>query len=202
MSRNLIAILRGVTPSEIEAIAGALIEEGIDKIEVPLNSPDPFDSIARMAAMAGDALIGAGTVLTVEEVARVADAGGRMVVSPNTDAAVIHETVQLGMQSYPGALTPTECFAALQAGASGVKLFPSFILGAKGLSAIRAVLPAEAQVLMVGGVGPGNFAEMIGAGANGFGIGTALYRPGDSVDKVRAAARDMVAAYDAALAAE
>ncbi|MBR9653309.1 2-dehydro-3-deoxy-6-phosphogalactonate aldolase [Thalassovita aquimarina] len=199
MSRNLIAILRGITPDEAESITAALIESGIDRIEVPLNSPRPFDSIARMAQVAGEALIGAGTVLIPDEVAHVADAGGRMVVSPNTDTAVIGETLRLGMQSFPGALTPTECFAALQAGATGVKLFPSFLLGVKGLGAIRAVLPPEAQLLMVGGVGPDNFADFLRAGANGFGIGTSLYRPGDSAGQVRERARAMVAAYDAAL---
>lgn len=198
ISRNLIAILRGITPDEIEAIAAVLIEAGIGRIEVPLNSPRPFDSIERMARVQIPGLFGAGTVLCPEEVQRVADAGGRLVVSPNTDVAVIRETVRLALQSYPGALTPSECFTALQAGATGLKLFPSFLLEAEGLKAIRAVLPPETQVVMVGGVGAGNFEELLRAGADGFGIGTSLYRPGASAKEVGTAARALVEAYDAA----
>lgn len=186
-------------PEEIEAVAAALIEEGINRIEVPLNSPRPFDSIERMARMESSALIGAGTVLEPDDVRRVGDAGGKLVVSPDVNVEVICETVRLGMKSFPGALTPTECFAALRAGATGLKMFPSFLLGAEGLKAIRAVLPPETDIYMVGGVGAGNFAELIAAGANGFGIGSSLYKPGRSASDIGKAAKTLVAAYDAAL---
>ncbi|MDU8927037.1 2-dehydro-3-deoxy-6-phosphogalactonate aldolase [Alisedimentitalea sp. MJ-SS2] len=200
MSRKLIAILRGITPEEIEVVATELIQAGVDRIEVPLNSPRPFDSIERLARLNGAALIGAGTVLEPRDARRVADAGGKLVVSPDTNVDVIRETVRLKMQSFPGALTPTECFAALRAGATGLKMFPSFLLGADGLKAIRAVLPPETEIYMVGGVGAGNFAKLVQAGASGFGIGSSLYAPGKSASDVGKAAKALVAAYDAAVA--
>ena len=200
MSRPLIAILRGVTPDEAPAITEMLIDAGIDRIEVPLNSPEPVESIARLASAFGQvAEIGAGTVLTTEEVRAVHDAGGRLIVSPNCDAAVIKETKTLNMASYPGVLTPTECFAALAAGADGLKVFPSFLMGTEGLRAIRAVLPPGTDVFMVGGVGPENFSEWTAAGASGFGIGSSLYKPGRSATEVGTRARDMVAAFDEAI---
>ena len=200
MTRNLIAILRGVTPPEAEAICAACLEAGITRVEVPLNSPDPFASIAAMAAAHGDAaLIGAGTVLSPDDVGRVAQAGGRLIVSPNCDPRVIVASVQAGMESWPGVMTPTECFAALKNGATGLKIFPASLIGPDGLKAIRAVLPPAAQVYAVGGAEASNFGDWIAAGANGFGIGSALYKPGLSAAEVRARATDIVAAYDEAV---
>ena len=201
MTRNIIAILRGITPPEAAAAASALIDAGITKIEVPLNSPDPFDSIKSMADAHGHhALIGAGTVLSTDDVGRVAQAGGKLIVSPNTDPRVIVATKTAGLQSWPGVMTPTECFAALKNGADGLKIFPGSLLGTDGLRAIRAVLPTGTQVYAVGGAGPENFADWFAASADGFGIGSALYKPGMTVADIAARARDIVAAYDAARA--
>ncbi|MFN3147604.1 MAG: 2-dehydro-3-deoxy-6-phosphogalactonate aldolase [Paracoccaceae bacterium] len=198
MSRGIIAILRGVTPEVVEGIGAALIDAGIDRIEVPLNSPDPIDSIARLARAFGNvAQIGAGTVLTVEDVAAVAAVGGRMIVSPNNDSAVIRATRAAGLDSFPGVFTPSECFAALAAGATGLKVFPASMMGTEGLKAIRAVLPPGTDVYAVGGVGAANFADWRQAGAAGFGIGSALYKPGDDAAAVAAKARAIVAAWDA-----
>ena len=199
MNRNIIAILRGIAPDDAQAIGGALIETGITTIEIPLNSPRPLESIALLAKAFGSvATIGAGTVLRVQDVREIASAGGRIIVSPSFDAEVVQETKSLQMASWPGVLSPTECFAALKAGADGLKIFPCSVLGPSGVKAIRAVLPPETSVYAVGGAGPANFADWIAAGVNGFGIGTALYQPGHSVAQVRQAAADIVRAYDSA----
>lgn len=191
----LVAILRGVRPEEVEPIGDALVDAGFTLIEVPLNSPDPFDSIGRLVACVGDrAMIGAGTVLSVDDAERVAELGGTMVVSPNTDPAVIRASVAAGMASLPGYFTPSEAFAAIAAGASALKLFPAEAATPAVLRAHRAVLPKSLPVLAVGGVTPDTMAPWRAAGADGFGLGSALYKPGASAAAVAAAARTFVAA--------
>ncbi|WP_170551930.1 2-dehydro-3-deoxy-6-phosphogalactonate aldolase [Ruegeria atlantica] len=199
MSRPIIAILRGLAPSDATDVGRALIDAGIDKIEVPLNSPDPLASIAVLANEFSDrALIGAGTVLTSQQVDMVSEVGGRLIVSPNCDPEVISHTHRLGLESWPGIFTPTEAFAALQAGASGLKLFPGALAGPTGLAALRAVLPAGTQVYAVGGAGPENFDLWIKASADGFGIGSALFKPGMTASEVAERAAHIVTAYDKA----
>ena len=192
----LIAILRGVRPDEVEAIGEALVEAGFTLIEVPLNSPDPFASIERLVRRCGgDALVGAGTVLSTRDVARVADVGGRMVISPNTNLPVIAASVAAGMASLPGYFTPSEAFAAIEAGASALKLFPAEAASPGVLKAQRSVLPKALPVLAVGGITPEGMAPWRAAGAAGFGLGSALYRPGMTAIEAGEAARRFVAAW-------
>lgn len=198
MTRPLIAILRGITTPEATDIGRALLDAGISRIEVPLNSPNPLESIHALAeALGKDALIGAGTVLSVAEVEAVHGVGGRLIVSPNCDVQVIAKTRALGMESWPGVFTPTEAFAALGAGAHGLKLFPASMAGTGGLAAMRAILPPGTQVYAVGGAGAENFGDWIAASADGFGLGSALYKPGFSADEVASRAKEIVAAFDA-----
>ena len=198
LARNLVAILRGITPQEAVPIAMALAESGFDAIEVPLNSPDPLDTIARLAAaLPPHVLLGAGTVLTAERVAAVHAAGGRLIVSPNCDPAVIQAAGQRGMVSMPGVFTPTEAFAALAAGASGLKFFPAGVLGTAGIAALRAVLPPDAVLGAVGGVSDASFAAYAAVGITAFGLGSSLYRPGFGVGEIQDRAAAAVRAYDA-----
>ncbi|HEV6964214.1 2-dehydro-3-deoxy-6-phosphogalactonate aldolase [Roseateles sp.] len=194
----LVAILRGVRPDEVEAIADVLYAEGFRVIEVPLNSPQALDSIGRLARrMPADALIGAGTVLSTEAVAEVEAAGGRLIVMPHADTAVIRAAKQRGLACIPGAATPTEAFAAVQAGADALKLFPAELVTPTVLKAMRAVLPRELRLLPVGGITPETMAVYRQAGAAGFGLGSALYSPGMAADDVGRRARAFVQAWGA-----
>jgi 2-dehydro-3-deoxyphosphogalactonate aldolase len=197
--RPLIAILRGVTPAEAEGVLEALIAAGIGLIEVPFNSPEPLASIRIMAEKArGRARIGAGTVLDAADVGRTAEAGGQLIVSPNSDAAVIRATKAARLASFPGVFTATEALAALAAGADALKFFPADVLGPSGIRAIAAILPRGVPLLAVGGVDAGNIPTWLKAGIAGFGIGSSLYKPGMTCAEVGAKAREMVAAYDGA----
>lgn len=191
----VIAILRGITPEEIIPVGRALIACGISIIEIPLNSPEPLESIRRLSADARDqAIIGAGTVLSVADVDAVQASGGQLVVSPNSDAAVIAATVAAGMISVPGYFTPSEAFVAIQAGAHAIKLFPAEAASPAVLKAQKAVLPADFPIFIVGGVQADDAAKWMSAGASGFGLGGALYRPGQSAEDVHRAAKQFLAA--------
>jgi 2-dehydro-3-deoxyphosphogalactonate aldolase len=197
-SLPLIAVLRGITPEEIPSIAGALYDEGFRVLEVPLNSPRPFESIARLARDFGArCLVGAGTVIDQADVARVGDAGGALIVMPHGDTGVVREAKRLGLVCIPGVATPTEAFAALAAGADALKMFPAEALPAAALKAWRAVLPRATIVFAVGGIKPDNMAPYWAAGADGFGTGSNLYAPGAAVANVRAAAAAYAAGFRA-----
>lgn len=195
--RHIIAILRGITPPEAVPVCAALVEAGITLIEVPLNSPDAFTSIADAAkAFAGRAEIGAGTVLTPAEAEKVKSSGGSFVVSPDTNPEVISKTRALGMASYPGVFSPTDAFTAIRSGATGLKFFPAEVLGPKGIKAMKAVLPPAIPLYAVGGANPDNFSEYFAAGCAGFGLGTYIFKPGMTAADVAARAAAAVAAYD------
>lgn len=191
----LVAILRGLRPEEAPAIGDVLVEAGFRLIEVPLNSPQPLDSIASLRKRFPDAVIGAGTVLTPAEARDVASAGGELVVAPNFDLEVVAETVRLGLASLPGILTPTEAFAALKAGAHGLKLFPAELASPAVVKALLAVLPKGTPLVPVGGIGADNFSAWRAAGAAGFGLGSSLYKPGDDAATVRIKAAAIVSAW-------
>ncbi len=188
----LIAILRGLTPAQAPTIGEALVDSGFAIIEVPLNSPEPLQSIASLAAQFPQVLVGAGTVLNAQQVKEVHAAGGRLVVAPNFNPSVVAQALTLGMVVLPGVATPTEAFAALDAGAHGLKLFPAEMMSPATVKALRAVLPQDVTLMPVGGITPDNMAAYRAAGAAGFGLGSALYAPGRSSDQVRAAAQKFV----------
>ncbi|MFN6407972.1 MAG: 2-dehydro-3-deoxy-6-phosphogalactonate aldolase [Limnohabitans sp.] len=191
----LIAILRGLTPAEAPAIGQALVDKGFAIIEVPLNSPEPLHSIATLTRLFPHTLIGAGTVLNAQQVQDVHAAGGRLVVAPNFNPAVVAQALALNMVVLPGVATPTEAFAALDAGAHGLKLFPAEMVSPVTVKALRAVLPKDAALMPVGGITPDNMAAYRRAGASGFGLGSALYAPGRSAEQVRLAAQNFVNAF-------
>ena len=198
-NQRLVAILRGITPDEVDPLVGTLIDSGFTAIEIPLNSPTPFESIARAVELSRehggpDKLIGAGTVLTAEDVDRVKACGGNLIVSPNVDRAVIARALELGMRVMPGVMTPTEALAAIDAGARDLKFFPASLLGPDGIRAIRAVLPGDVRIYAVGGVGADDFAAYAAAGVYGFGLGSSLFKPGANAGAVRAAAEACMAA--------
>jgi 2-dehydro-3-deoxyphosphogalactonate aldolase len=194
-SLPLVAILRGITPAEVEAVGDVLWQAGWRLLEVPLNSPEPVQSIQRLARRFPDALVGCGTVRTADEVERVHDAGGRLVVSPHFDARVVEAAVRLGMVSLPGVMTPSEAFAALDCGATALKLFPAEMVPPAAVKALRAVLPPDVVLLPVGGIAPAGMAAYRAAGAGGFGIGSALYKPGMDAHAVAASARAFADAW-------
>ncbi len=197
----LIAILRGLTPTEAPAIGEALMQAGFGLLEVPLNSPQPLESIHLLAKAHPRTLVGAGTVLTAQQVRLVHEAGGQLIVSPNFNADVVHEAVRLGMVCLPGIATPTEAFGALEAGAHGLKLFPAEAASPAALRAMLAVLPAGTLMAPVGGISTTNMGPWLAAGAHGFGLGSALYRPGKRAEAVRLDASAFVAAYQDCLKA-
>ena len=199
MNRNIIAILRGVKPKEVLDVVNVIVRAGISQVEVPLNSPNAFESI-ELIRNEFDGLIqfGAGTVTDIKQVEVLAKIGVNFIVSPNFDPGVVKATKEANILSYPGVITPTECFSALNSGADGLKFFPASLIGEENLIALKAVLPEDIPLFMVGGVGPKNFLSWIKAGANGFGIGSGLYKAGESSEVVSKKAESIVLAYDEA----
>ena len=199
MSRNIIAILRGVRPDEVLEIAQTIADSGINQIEVPMNSPDVFDSIQLLHDEMKDFIsVGAGTVTNIDQVKILEEIGIDFIVSPNFDPEVVAATKQANMMSYPGVITPTECFSALKYGADGLKFFPATLLGETNLIALKAVLPENVPLYMVGGVGPENFSSWFEAGASGFGIGSGIYKAGDNSTSVARKSKLIVQSYDEA----
>jgi len=199
MSRKIIAILRGIKPNEVLEVAHTIVNAGITQIEVPMNSPSVFDSIKLLHnEFDGHIQIGAGTVTNIEQVEILSDIGVDFIVSPNFDLKVVEATKKADMLSYPGVITPTECFSALNCGADGLKLFPASLLGEANLISLKALLPAGIPLYMVGGVGPENFSSWFSAGATGFGIGSGIYKAGDSSEIVANKAKSIVLSYDKA----
>jgi 2-dehydro-3-deoxyphosphogalactonate aldolase len=200
MKRPLVAILRGIRPDETQGIVGQLIESGFTAIEIPLNSPDPFRSIEIAVKMApASVLIGAGTVLASEAVDQLHNVGARLMVTPNTDADVIARARSRSMVTMPGVFTASEALLAAKCGASSLKFFPASVLGAAGITAIRAVLPADLMIAAVGGVSDKNFADYTSAGIFAFGLGSSLYKPGMTAADIKQRARITIEAYDAAV---
>ncbi len=198
----VVSIIRGVTPEEVVEIGTAIFEAGVGIIEVPLNSPRPFESIENLStALGGQCVIGCGTLLTAEDAKRVADAGGQIAVTPNTNPAIIGRCIELGMTPMPGWATPSEAFAAYHAGARYLKLFPAGTYGAGHVKAVKAVLPSDAKVLAVGGVGAHNSAEWLNAGVDGFGIGSEIYKPGSSATEVYQRTSEIVESISLVLSA-
>ena len=197
LKRDIVAILRGLKPDEAKAIGRAVFEAGIEGIEVPLNSPEPFRSIAAIAAdLPAGALVGAGTVLEPDQVTQLNEAGGKLLVSPNVDAAVLKRAGELQLVTMPGVFSPTEAFAAIRAGASALKFFPASVIGAKGVAAISAVLPKNTVIGVVGGVSEADFADYAKVGVRTFGLGSSLYKPGMSAADVGLRAKAAVDAWD------
>ncbi len=198
----LVAVLRWITPEEVEGVTGVLVDAGFRLIEVPLNSPDPYVSIEKIASRFGDtAIVGAGTVMAPESVTRVGDAGGELIVMPHADVAVVRAARELGFACFPGVATPTEGFAALEAGADGLKIFPAEAISPPVLKAWRAVFAMDVPLLPTGGITAEAMASWVKVGASGFGIGGNLYRPGKTLDEVRSAAVSFVSAWQAAVEA-
>jgi|TARA_B110000438_G_scaffold12992_1_gene12591 2-dehydro-3-deoxyphosphogalactonate aldolase len=200
MSRNIIAILRGIKPEEVLDIVHVIVDSGITQVEVPLNSPRAFESIELIRdEFKGSIQFGAGTVTDVEQVEILSRIGVDFIVSPNFEYSVVKATKEAGILSYPGVITPTECFSALNSGADGLKFFPASLLGEANLIAIKAVLPSDIPIYMVGGVGPENFSSWFKAGASGFGIGSGIYKAGESASAVAKKAESIILSYDESL---